>query len=293
MRVLLAVDGSTHSHHAAEAIGHLSSVKSLTVVHVVNLPRLAYPALGPEITQDLAMTIEQAMQEEGGQILKQATSHLSYHNAPVSKRLEVGSPADRILAVAEEEQTDLIVIGARGIGQVQELIFGSVSHRVLTHAHCSVCVVKSPISKLEEVLVPVQGEGDERTATQFFAKHPFKGSAEITVFNVVPIPRSIFRAGVSASETKIQQALESAETFTDHVVVGLKDLHYSTIGRVGMGAPAETILEQAANTNPDLIVMGTHNPSILSRFVMGSVSHTVLHRSTHSVLLIRPSAKDS
>jgi nucleotide-binding universal stress UspA family protein len=292
MRVLLAVDGSPHSQHAAEAVGQLSSVKSLTVVHVVDLPRLTYPALGPEISQDLALTIEQAMRKEGYRILKQSMSHLSCHNAPVSKRLEEGSPAECILAVAEEEQTDLIFIGAGGGGPVQELIFGSVSHRVLTHAHCSVCVVKSPIEKLNEILLPLQGEGDERTATQFFAKRPFSDTTEITVFNVVPIPRSIFRAGVSASENKIQQALESAEAFTDHVVMGLKELHYSTIGRVGMGAPAETILEQEATTNPDLIVMGSHNPSTLSRFVLGSVSHTVLHRSTHSVLLIRPSKKE-
>jgi len=293
MHVLLAVDGSTHSQHATEAVGQLSSIKSLTIVHVVNLPRLAYPALGPDISQDLAMTIEQAMREEGENILKQAMSHLSHHNAPVSKRLEIGSPADCILAIAEEEHTELILIGARGLGQVQELIFGNVSHRVLTHASCSVCIVKTPIVKLDEILLPVQEEGDERAATQFFAKHPFKGTSEITVFNVVPIPRSIFRAGASASETKIQQALESAETFTDHVVLGLKELHYSTIGRVGMGAPAEIILEQEASTSPDLIVMGSHNPSILSRFVLGSVSHTVLHRSTHSVLLIRPTGKES
>ncbi len=293
MRVLLAVDGSPHSQYATEAIGQLSSVKGLTVVHVVNLPRLAYPALGPDITRDLAMTIEQAMREEGEHILKRAMSHLSYHNAPVSKRLEVGSPADRILAIAEEEHTDLILIGARGLGPVQELIFGSVSHRVLTHAPCSVGIVKSPIAKLQDILLPLQGEGDERTATQFFGKHPFSSASEITVFNVVPIPRSIFRAGASASENKVQRALESAEAFTDHVVVGLKELHYSTIGRVGMGAPAETILEQEATSNPDLIVMGTHNPSTLSRFVMGSVSHTVLHRSTHSVLLLRPTLMEN
>jgi len=111
MRVLLAVDGSPHSQHATEAVGQLSSVKSLTVVHVVNLPRLSYPALGPDIAQDLAMTIEQAMREEGEHVLKRAMSHLSYHNGPVSKRLEIGSPADRILSIAEEEHTDLILIG--------------------------------------------------------------------------------------------------------------------------------------------------------------------------------------
>ena len=104
---------------------------------------------------------------------------------------------------------------------------------------------------------------------------------------MVPIPRSILRAGVSAPESKIQQALESTETFLDQAVSELKSTSYSVTGLVGMGAPAETILEQETETKPDLIVMGIHHPSTVSQVLLGSVSHTVLHRSSAPVLLLR------
>ena len=287
MRVLLAIDGSEHSNHAAEAIRGLASVKSLTILHVIDLPRLTYPMLGPEIAKDLAMTIEQAMREEGEHVLKRTMSHLSYHLAPVNKRLEEGTPAELILSVAHEEQADLIIVGARGLGRVQELVLGSVSHRVLTHARCPVLIVNAPLQEIKKILLPVQGPEDVDRIKPLLAKHPFHGQVEITVFTVVPIPRSILRAGVSAPEAKIQEALESAESWIDKVEEDLKEFHYPVTGLVGMGAPAETILEQETETKPDLIMMAVHNPSAVSRFLLGSVSHTVLHEANCPVLLVR------
>lgn len=287
MRVLLAVDGSEFSYHAAEAVGHIASVKSLLALHVIDLPRLAYPMVGPEITQDLAMTVEQAMREEGERVLKHAMSHLSSHSTPVDKRLEEGPPAEVILSIAKQEHIDLIIIGDRGMGQLQKFVLGSTSHGVLMHAHCSILVTKSHITQFRKILLSIQSAEDAEMVRQFLMKHPFHRNTEITVFTVVPIPRSIWRAGVSAPESKIKHALESAEMFIDRVVAQLRDLPYAVTGLVGMGAPGETILEQESTTKPDLIVMGTHNPSAVSRFLMGSVSHTVLHQSTCSVLLVK------
>ena len=287
MRALLAVDGSEFSHHAAEAVGHLASIESLLALHVIDLPRLTYPMLGPDIAKDLAMNVEQAMREEGERVLKRAMSHLSYHSAPVQKHLEEGIPAEVILSVAKKQHIDLIIMGDRGMGQAQKFILGSTSHRVLTHAPCSIMVTKSHTRQFRKILLTIQGPDDAEIVRQFLTKHPFHRGTEITVFTVVPIPRSLWRAGVSAPESKIQDALESAETFIDKVVGILQGLPYTVTGLVGMGAPGETILEQESTTNSDLIVMSTHNPSAVSRFLMGSVSHTVLHQSTCSVLLLK------
>ncbi|NKB80297.1 MAG: hypothetical protein GKS05_00080 [Nitrospirales bacterium] len=257
------------------------------VLHVLDLPRLAYPMLGADIAQDLAMSIEQAMREEGQQILKRTMAHLSYHASPVSKYIEVGTPAEEILSMAQAKHVDLIAIGARGIGQFRELILGSVSHRVLTHAPCPVLTITTPLQELKNILLPVHGPEDAEHARHFLMKRPFPSKVKITAFTVVPIPRSILRTGVSAPEAKIQQALESAELFIDRVVTELNMLPYTVTGMVGMGTPAETILEQAATIKSDLIIMGTHNRSAVNRFLMGSVSHTVLNQGTCSTLLIR------
>ncbi len=287
MRVLLAVDGSEHSNRATEAVQGLASVTSLTVLHVLDLPRLTYPMIGPEIAKDLAMTVEQGMRADGKQVLTRTLSHLSCHASPVEKRLEEGVPAELICSVGEEIHADLILLGARGVGQIQELVLGSVSHRVLTHAPCPVLIIKPPLAEIKKILLPLQDFDDVERVKGFLAIHPFHDPVEFIVFTVVPIPRSIFRAGVSAPESEVQQALESAETFMDKAVAELTSTSYAVTGLVGMGAPAETILEQETETQPDLIVMGSHHPSAISRVVLGSVSHTVLHRSSCSVLLLR------
>src|ERR1039457_378169 len=56
--------------------------------------------------------------------------------------VEVGHPPEHIVALAEREHVDLIVMGRRGRTQVGRFILGSTSERVLRYAHCAVTVVK-------------------------------------------------------------------------------------------------------------------------------------------------------
>ena len=53
-----------------------------------------------------------------------------------------GDPASMILEVADKEQPDLLVMGSRGLGGIQRLLIGSVSHKVCNSAGCTVIVVR-------------------------------------------------------------------------------------------------------------------------------------------------------
>lgn len=55
-----------------------------------------------------------------------------------------GDPAGRILDTAKREQTDLIVMGSRGLGEVTGLLAGSASYKVNHAAPCSCLVVRWP-----------------------------------------------------------------------------------------------------------------------------------------------------
>tara|TARA_R110002110_G_scaffold415856_3_gene658438 strand:+ start:18213 stop:18893 length:681 start_codon:yes stop_codon:yes gene_type:complete len=61
----------------------------------------------------------------------------------------VGSPQDQILALAQEQNYDLILIGSHGVGGYTHLL-GSTAHHVLSHAHCDVLIIQ--VSHLEEML---------------------------------------------------------------------------------------------------------------------------------------------
>ena len=53
-----------------------------------------------------------------------------------------GDLADEILRAAREEGFDLIVVGHRGLSPLKAFLLGSVSNRVVSHAPCSVLVVR-------------------------------------------------------------------------------------------------------------------------------------------------------
>ena len=60
----------------------------------------------------------------------------------VNTRVMQGNARDCILKVAKEENMDLIVIGRRGLGQLEGMILGSVSSYVVANAECPVLTVK-------------------------------------------------------------------------------------------------------------------------------------------------------
>ncbi len=288
MRVLLAVDGSPQSLLATEALMVLASVKHLDVLHVVDLPKLSFSMLGPEIAHDMTGMALQSMKEEGEHILERTLSLIDTHAIPSPcMRMEEGSPAEIIMSVAQDEKSDLIVMGARGKGHVQEFLLGSVSQRVLTHARCPVLIINSPLKTIGKVLAAIQNEDDVGRLSLFLAKHPFPDGTIITVLTVVPIPRSLLRGGASASESKVEQALTSAELFLDRAVNRLQTGFYDVKPLVSLGGPAQTILEESKLLEPDILMLGVHHPSAITRFILGSVSHTVIHHSVHPIFVFR------
>jgi nucleotide-binding universal stress UspA family protein len=288
MHVLLAVDGSDQSTRAGQTIFTLASVKTLTILHIVDLPRMSFSMLGPEIAHDMTGIALQSMKEDGKHILARSSSLLTpLFSLTPRTRMEEGSPAELIMSVAQEEKADLIVMGARGKGQIQELLLGSVSQRVLTHASCPVLIVNNPMTTIRNVLLTVQSDEDVERVARFLGKSPFPDGTIITVLTVVPIPRSLLRGGASASEEKVERALKSAEAFLDRAISQIPTGPYQIKSLVSLGSPSQTILEESKLLEPDILMMGMHHPSALTRFILGSVSHTVIHHSTHPILIFR------
>jgi nucleotide-binding universal stress UspA family protein len=54
-----------------------------------------------------------------------------------------GDPADAILDVAEETDSDLIVVGNKGMTGAKRFLLGSVPNKVSHHAPCSVLIIRT------------------------------------------------------------------------------------------------------------------------------------------------------
>jgi nucleotide-binding universal stress UspA family protein len=287
MRILLAVDGSDQSYEAAKALAHLAHAEQVIVLHVLDVPKPAYPMMMPEVAQDIYTTVEKTMREEGDRLVHRIAAMLPMGAGPVTRRLEVGSPSEMIASVAHEQRADVIVMGARGLGPIQERLFGSVSHRVITEAPCATLVVSGPMPSLRRILLCVQGPEDADRAIHFLASKPFRGAGELTALTVLPFTQPPWPADASVTDAMRKEVLEGASFFIEDLAKRLSELGHQAKGTARLGNPVPMIFEEAARLKPDLIMLGSRGRKGVARFVLGSVSHAVLHRMPCAVLVIR------
>ena len=285
MNVLLAVDGSDQSYEAVRALAYLSRAEELHILHVLDVPTPAYPMMVPEVAQELYATVEQNMREDGNRLLDRIVSLLPMDAGPVTKQLEIGSPADRIVDYAATHQIDLVLVGARGLGPIKERFMGSVSHRVLTFAPCATLILPSFMKSLKQVLLPLQGTQDAERALLFLQQRPFREPVALTLLTVLPQTTPPWPVDAVAAKQLESESLRGATTFTESVAAQLAQMGYSVQCKAVLGAPVEAILREATALKADLVMMGSRGRHGLTRMVLGSVSHAVLHRAPCPLLV--------
>ncbi|HKK02194.1 MAG TPA: universal stress protein [Desulfuromonadales bacterium] len=139
MRILVPVDGSTTTDRTLSALIGRKEIPSarLTLLHVVNLDRLAYrmiPDFQVEMVRDHA-------RRSGEELLAAHLKRLVDAGIVAEERLEFGSPREVICRIANEEGFELLVIGRRGIGEIRDVLFGSVANHVLHHVRSPVLLI--------------------------------------------------------------------------------------------------------------------------------------------------------
>jgi nucleotide-binding universal stress UspA family protein len=283
MKIILAVDGSDNSYEAVHIMNYLARAEQLTLLHALDISRPAYPEMLPEVAEEIYKTLEQTMKEDGERLLKRVESLLPLHAGPTTKQLRVGSPAKTILSMAEEQKADLIVMGARGLGPVKERLLGSVSHRILTLAPCATLIVNGPVKPVKQILLPLEGPSDAEAAVRFLRLKPFHEAVELTLMTVLPWTEPPWPSG-AAAEAAATEMLEKQTEYIESMAERLRAIGYQAHGVALVGIPATMILQQATTLRSDLILMGTKGRQGITRFVLGSVSHAVLHKTPCPVL---------
>ena len=82
---------------------------------------------------------------------------------------------------------DLVAVGTRGRDRVTEIVLGSVSHRVLTHASCPTLIVGRNDRPIQQVLVAIKGHEDAGLIKKSLVTNPFKDPVALTVLSAIPV----------------------------------------------------------------------------------------------------------
>jgi len=285
--ILIPVDGSSQAEEAVRSIQAVSPPERVLLLHSISIPQLAYPGTGMSIGREFSETAEKTLRQEGARILEKAASLLPPDCGQISQHLEIGDPASVILTMAQHQSVDLIIMGSRGLGTIQEHVLGSVSHRIATHAPCHVFIIKAPVVPLKSLLLPIAQHLDAEWAIEFLSHKPFRGTPHLTVLHVIPFVQRVLPIGAFLPDTWKKELQTGGARLTKDVTDQLTSLGFPVESIVEPGAPSSVIQEQVSRLQPQLVLMGTPGRSPLQRLTQGSVSHAIIHHAPCSVLLIR------
>ena len=136
MNILVALDDSTFARKALSSALALARLESSRVILLAVIPQLgAIDEVSPRMTEKL--------KSEAESLLAEASKTAEAADVQVESVLEQGvSPADNIITLAGERGIDLVILGHRGRSNLEKFLLGSVALRTVSHAPCSVMVVK-------------------------------------------------------------------------------------------------------------------------------------------------------
>jgi nucleotide-binding universal stress UspA family protein len=285
MRVVIGVDWSDQAFAAVTQTFQLYHPTDVTLVHGVDLGILKHPVVAQAGNVQGYDDFRNAMVDSGRQALERAETMVPSDVQSIRKVNEIGSPAQLILDSAQNLAADLVVVGVRGRSRLSELVLGSVSHRVLLHSSRPTLIVRGAARKVQRVLVAIEDRDDADRIVKWLMRYPLIDPGELCVLHaIVPI-------GVNDPYDALGTSTwwEGAERYAEELVKStaskLLNPHYTVRTKVAMGNPVVMIEEEAKAM--DLVVVTSHGRKGISRFLLGSVSHAVVHHVTCPVLVLR------
>ena len=136
-KILLAADGSNHSIRATKEVIKIASLNTLATVTVVLVADHSH-AKNDVLHSGSSVELDMKRRKK----LQSVEELLKQENINYKVKILHGEPGPAIVEYANKEKYELLVIGSRGLNSLQEMVLGSVSHKVVKHAECPVLMVK-------------------------------------------------------------------------------------------------------------------------------------------------------
>lgn len=266
-RLLVCTDGSPESQGAvaeALALGRLCGSRVFVLQVLQIIPE--FEAVAPDLMVRLEEEIRQQMEA-----LKAEAAKMAVSLTPLVRRSV--SVFSAILEEAAEIRPAMIIMGRYGRTGLARLLMGSVTARVIGYSAVNVLVVpRQAILAFHRILVASDGSPYSLAAWEVALSMAKKAGS--TLFGV--------------SVVQEDEDLNLAEEIVHQMRVAANQQGVPLQGLVPQGQQADDAIVQAALKNEvDLIILGSHGRTGLSRLLMGSVTERVIGHAPQPVLVVK------
>jgi nucleotide-binding universal stress UspA family protein len=296
-RILVPLDGS---NTAEKVLPYARLIGSRLKIHVELLGIVDVVEIGLRLAADkghlLNSVIESTIQRSE-QYLQKVAENLS--GVEVRCQVEKGVAEEVIIDRAAADKGSLIAMAAHGQSGRDRWLLGSVAEKVLRGASNPVLMCRPPAEEKTDgdafvgsVIVPLDGSALAETVLPAVTELAKQLDTEVILFRAYSIPYSAV-APTDGYYPPIDYALidnfrEEALSYLEKKAEALKQMGLKKVSPMAKeGFAADQIIALARQTPDSLIAMCTHGRSGLKRWILGSVTETVLRHSGNPVLVIR------
>jgi nucleotide-binding universal stress UspA family protein len=300
VKILLAVDGSRYSEAAiglfrALKIGRKAEATILTVIpeHVFLGGHTLVDFLGRSTA--LKTQLRKAEEERALGLLAKLSKTLATQGLKVETMIRRGSPADEIIKTCQNIGADLALVGLKGTSDAPEFLLGSVAHKVIKYAPCSVLVAKKETEAINRVLAPLDGSNHSNEMVRFLLQMPLPRHMEVLFITVLQSFAAAFVKAYTLDLERDRQIIaelqkteeKAAQRLMAEAESQFRKGGYKVSAIVARGDASQEILREAVERNVDLIAMGAKGLTGVSGFLLGSVAQRVTRYAKPSVLIVR------
>jgi nucleotide-binding universal stress UspA family protein len=258
----------------------------LVVQHIVEVWR--HPSASFAATASLYDEYCQSLRGNGKEQLQEFVKNHTY-NEQVQPELVVdeGIAPDSILSFAQEQKSDLIVMGTHGLRGFDRLMLGSATDRVMRRAICPVLAVREPtqdsiaagqerhyLHHLNRILCCTDFSKDSDRALNYAISATVEYDAELTLLHVLEAP----------TPAKTEKAIAATTEQLDKLIPPERRKTLKIKTAVRTGKPYTEIIRYAQEAQTDLVSMGVHGRGALDLAVFGSTTYRVMQLGPCPVL---------
>jgi nucleotide-binding universal stress UspA family protein len=298
-RILIPLDGSKTAEkvlpYARFLAGSLNRpVELLAVVDIVEMAT----HMSADRARYLDTMIEDSVRNSE-QYLRGVAG--TFPGANTKCTVEKGKAEQVIIETAAADKGTLITMATHGRSGINRWLLGSIAEKVLRAATNPLLLVRATdeakadrVATLKSIVVPLDGSELAESVFPTVVELAKTLKLEVVLFRAYSIPYSAYSSAEGYYAVDYEELLkamrEEAVDYLEKKTEAVKKLGIDKVSCVAKeGFAADEIISLSRKSPDNLIAMCTHGRSGVKRWVLGSVTETVVRHSADPVLVIRAS----
>lgn len=295
-KILIPLDGSKTAEAVLPYARYLAD-KLKIPVHLLTVIDVAEMALHSSSEEKWFIERRVDYARRSGEIYLHGQAP-TFPGAAVRYTVEVGHAADTIIEKGASDPAMLIAMATHGRSGLDRYLLGSVTEKVLRGSDNPLLLARASAEVpaagvgFTTIVVPLDGSELAASILPMMARLAKKLDSEMTLFRAFHIPAGIYEGEAVLSSEDYSEMLyklrNEAVTYLESKAADLRKLEVKKVSTlVEEGFAADEIIDLGSKKPAALLAMASHGRSGVKRWLLGSVTETVVRHASGAVLVAR------